>query len=505
MSENLRLEILNKLNAEGSIGNTSAIFKDVSVESIIGALKSLEIQEKVEYKTLSTEVWSLEPEGQDQLDNGSYEAQIFEAVPAGDQGISIDELKAKFGNKANLGQGKGFKNKWIKKAGNNIVRLVSEIVDQTRVDLEVVKSTGTHPNKDVLKDLKRRSLVRSAKLLSYAVSKGQNFSTELTKQSTDLTVEMLQNGQWKNAEFKKFNFDSLGVNPEGGNLHPVMKVREEFRQIFLQMGFEEMATNDFVETAFWNFDTLYVPQQHPARDLQDTFFIKDPAQSKELPEFWQSVKAVHEKGGYGSIGYRCPWSEAEARKLVLRTHTTSVSSHVLNMLGKEPYRPAKYFSIDRVYRNEDIDRTHLAEFHQVEGVIVDKNMSLGSLIDFLDQFFRKMGLEKLRFKPAYNPYTEPSMEIFAWHEDFGKWIEIGNSGMFRPEMLRPLGLEEGVQVAGFGLSLERPTMIMYEIADIRDLVGHSVDLGLVKSGPACRLNKGITRESAHASRKPESA
>ncbi|KAJ2551234.1 Phenylalanyl-tRNA synthetase, beta subunit, cytoplasmic [Coemansia sp. RSA 1933] len=495
MGEDLRLDILNKLEAEGSISDTSATFKGVSVESIIGALKSLEIQEKVGYKTLTTEVWSLEAEGQDQLDNGSYEAQIFDAVPAGDQGISIDELKAKYGNKANLGQGKGFKNKWIKKAGNNIVRLVDEIVDQTKLDLEVVKNTGNHPQKDVLKDLKRRSLIKSTKFQSYAVSKGQNFSTDLKKQPTDLTAEMLQNGHWKDAEFKKFNFNSMGINPEGGNLHPIMKVREEFRQIFFQMGFEEMATNDFIESAFWNFDVLYVPQQHPARDLQDTFFIKDPARSKSLPGFWQTVKDAHEKGGYGSIGYRYPWSEDDAKKLVLRTHTTSVSSHVLNKLAQEPYRPAKYFSIDRVYRNETMDRTHLAEFHQIEGVIVDKNMSLGSLIDFLDQFFRKMGLEKLRFKPAYNPYTEPSMEIFAWHEYFGEWIEIGNSGMFRPEMLRPLGLEEGVQVAGFGLSLERPTMLMYDIKDIRELVGHGVDLGFVKSGPACRLDKGITKSS----------
>ncbi|KAJ1800758.1 Phenylalanyl-tRNA synthetase, beta subunit, cytoplasmic [Coemansia sp. RSA 2399] len=498
MSEDLRLDILNKLDAEGSIADTSATFKDVSVESIIGALKSLEIQEKVGYTTLTTETWSLEPEGQYQLDNGSYEAQIFYAVPAGDQGISIDELKAKYGKNAILGQGKGFKNKWIKKAGNNIVRLVDEIVDQTKLDLEVVKNTGEHPQKDVLKDLKRRSLVKSTKFLSYAVNKGQNFSTDLKKQSTDLTVEMLQSGQWKNAEFKKFNFDSLGVNLEGGNLHPIMKVREEFRQIFFQMGFEEMATNDFIETAFWNFDALYVPQQHSARDLQDTFFIGEPAQANSLPGFWQTVKDAHEKGGYGSIGYRCPWSEAEAKRLVLRTHTTSVSSHVLNKLAQEPYRPAKYFSIDRVYRNEATDCTHLAEFHQIEGVIVDKNMSLGSLIDFLNKFFRRMGLNKLRFKPAYNPYTEPSMEIFAWHDHFGKWIEIGNSGMFRPEMLRPLGLEEGVQVAGFGLSLERPTMLMYDIKDIRELVGHGVDLGLIKSGPACRLDKGIASEAMKA-------
>ncbi|KAJ2759425.1 Phenylalanyl-tRNA synthetase, beta subunit, cytoplasmic, partial [Coemansia nantahalensis] len=357
-----------------------------------------------------------------------------------------------------------------------------------------VAATGTHPDASVIKALRGRKLIASKKLLSYAVRKGARFSTELKKQVTDLTTEMLQSGAWKEAEFKKFNFDSLGVSPGSGHLHPLMKVREEFRQVFFETGFEEMPTNSFVETAFWNFDALFVPQQHTARELQDTFFLKDPVAASSLPAIWPDVKRVHESGGYGSIGHRCPWAEDEAKKMVLRTHTTAVSSQMLHKLAQEPYRAAKYFSIDRVYRNETVDATHLAEFHQIEGVIADKNMSLGSLIDFLGVFFEKMGISNLRFKPTYNPYTEPSMEIFSWHDGLKKWVEIGNSGMFRPEMLRPLGLEDGVQVAGFGLSLERPTMIKYGIDNIRDLVGHKVDLGMVESNPACRLDKKMGKE-----------
>ncbi|PIA15154.1 alpha subunit of cytoplasmic phenylalanyl-tRNA synthetase [Coemansia reversa NRRL 1564] len=494
MSDELKLTILRKLDSEGLIENTTATFKDVSVETILGALKSLESQEKIAYDTLTTEVWTIEAEGKDQLENGSYEAQVFEAVPPGNEGISIEALKAKFGAKANLGQGKGFKNKWIKKSGSNIVRLVDSITDQTKADLETVHQTGTHPSKDVIKDLKRRSLIKQNKILSYAVRKGANFSTELKRQATDLTLEMLQSGAWKSAEFKKFNFDSLGINPSGGHLHPLMKVREEFREVFFETGFEEMPTNNFVDSSFWNFDALFVPQQHPARDLQDTFFLKEPAVANSLPDFWPVVRDVHEKGGYGSIGYRYPWSEAESKKLVLRTHTTSISTYMLHKLAQQPYRPAKYFSIDRVYRNEAVDAKHLAEFHQVEGVIADKNMSLGSLIDFLDIFFKKMGISDLRFKPTYNPYTEPSMEIFSWHEGLREWVEIGNSGMFRPEMLRPLGLAEDVRVAGFGLSLERPTMIKYGIDNIRALVGHKVDLGMIEANPACRLDKKMGKE-----------
>jgi phenylalanyl-tRNA synthetase alpha chain len=240
----------------------------------------------------------------------------------------------------------------------------------------------------------------------------------------------------------------------------------------------------FVETGFWNFDALYVPQQHPARDLHDTFYISDPAaadrpragpetahpapksskqrakqeESLDYKGYWDNVRAVHENGKYGSIGYRYPWNPDEALRLVLRTHTTAVSTVMLHKLAANPH-PARYFSIDRVFRNESVDATHLAEFHQVEGVIADFGLTLGGLIGFMETFFAKMGVHGLRFKPAYNPYTEPSMEIFGWHEGLGKWVEIGNSGMFRPEMLEPMGMPKDMRVYGWGLSLERPTMI----------------------------------------------
>ena len=131
---------------------------------------------------------------------------------------------------------------------------------------------------------------------------------------------------------------------------------------------------------------------------------------------------------------------------------------MLHKLAADP-KAARYFSIDRVFRNETVDATHLAEFHQVEGVIADYGLTLGGLIGFMEVFYSKMGIHKLRFKPAYNPYTEPSMEIFGYHEGLHKWVEIGNSGMFRPEMLESMGLPKDMRVYGWGLSLERPTMI----------------------------------------------
>lgn len=159
----------------------------------------------------------------------------------------------------------------------------------------------------------------------------------------------------------------------------------------------------------------------------------------------------------------------------------------------------KFFSIDRVFRNETLDATHLAEFHQVEGVIVDRGIGLHNLLGIMKTFFKKIGLTQLKYKPAYNPYTEPSLEIFGYHPQLKKWIEIGNSGVFRPEMLEPMGLPKDVSVIAWGLSLERPTMIYYGVDNIRDLFGHKVNIATTKKNPICYIqNEDNVVSSAQA-------
>ena len=152
------------------------------------------------------------------------------------------------------------------------------------------------------------------------------------------------------------------------------------------------------------------------------------------------------------------------------------------------FTPKKYFSIDRVFRNETLDSTHLCEFFQIEGVVADYNLGLGHLIGTIEGFFSKFGIKKLRFKPAYNPYTEPSMEIFSYHEKLKRWVEIGNSGIFRPEMLLPMGLPSDVSVIAWGLSLERPTMIYYGLSSIKDLSGEEVQLRETKNASIYCIN-----------------
>lgn len=332
-------------------------------------------------------------------------------------------------------------------------------------------------------------MVDQKTIISYEVTKGEKYQPYKKKCELNLTSEMLADDKWEGREFKELNLNAAGAEYATGSQHPLMKVRQQFKAIFLEMGFEEMKTDQYVESSFWNFDSLFQPQNHPARDAHDTFFVAEPGRSgKGQEDYWERVRQVHQQGGYGSLGYGGSWSEEEARKNILRTHTTAVSSKTLARLARlQDFRPGKFFSIDRVFRNEAIDKTHLAEFHQVEGFVLDRGLGLGHLIGIFTEFFTRIGIKQLWFKPAYNPYTEPSLEIYGYHPVLQKRIEIGNSGMFRPEMLRPMGFPEDMQVIAWGLSLERPTMIQYGIASITELMGPKVRVDSLRDSPAARI------------------
>ncbi|RWA10997.1 hypothetical protein EKO27_g4136 [Xylaria grammica] len=447
-------------------------FPTYDSNDVKAALDRLASRLMVEYETTQREEVHLEPEGELIAAHGSHEARVFEALRAAVDGLTIQELEKTIGDKtiSKLGQGKAFKEKWITKTkgrqdmtpgiviantfilDGKLAAVPDSIHDAAREQLLSIKTSRTVADQKVLADLKKRKLVRVQKVIGFKIYKGSKFALELPDEATDLTAEMLATTSWKTATFKPYNFQALGAEQRAGALHPLNKVRTEIRNIFFELGFQEMPTDSFVESGFWNFDALF-------------FYTSDPAIAGAPSDhpYWENVKAIHQGGKYGSIGYR------------------------KGPDGRPP--PARYFSIDRVFRNESVDNTHLAEFHQVEGIIADYDLTLGGLMEFMDVFFGKMGITGLKYKPAYNPYTEPSMEIFSYHPGLGKIVEIGNSGIFRPEMLEAMGLPKEMRVYGWGLSLERPTMIRYGINNIRDLLGHKVDLSFVQKNPAVQLDK----------------
>lgn len=284
---------------------------------------------------------------------------------------------------------------------------------------------------------------------------------------TALTSDLILSGQWQQVTLKPYDIHTEVSDVAYGRPAILTQCIQRIRDIFLNMGFDEMS-GSIVESAFWNFDALFTPQDHPAREVQDTFYLANP-QTVALPtddDLVQRVRQVHE------TYYGGQWTEAEASRALLRAHTTTSTAQRLYQLQGQD---GKYFSIERVFRNETVDRTHLAEFHQIEGVVIGELLSVRTLMGYLTYFYERLGFTDLKFKPTYNPYTEPSLEVLAYHAPSGGYIEVGNSGLFRQEMLEPLGCGHKSTVA-WGLGLERIAMLLYDVEKLSDLIGPDITI-----------------------------
>lgn len=286
-----------------------------------------------------------------------------------------------------------------------------------------------------------------------------------------LTPEILQSGKWKNKQFRKYDLQTKVPSINGGRKHFVNQSIEYAKKIWTDLGFKEM-NGPMLDSSFWIFDSLFTPQDHPAREMQDTFFIK--GMSMDLPDkkIVSKVREAHEKGIVGSKGWNYSWTEKEAQKAVLRTHTTGLSARTLATL-KEKDIPAKYFAIGKVFRNETVDWSHAFEFYQTEGIVVDQNANLRHLLGYLKEFYKKMGIEKIRFRPSYFAYTEPSVEIEAFHPEKKIWFELGGAGIFRPEITAPL-FGKPIPVLAWGQGFDRIIMDFYKIKDLREMYANDL-------------------------------
>jgi len=332
-------------------------------------------------------------------------------------------------------------------------------------------------SKEVLDQLKsRKDIVVERHVASRTVSltkDGERIAAldiKIKEEVAQLTPELIQTGRWKDVEVRKYDVKAFAPSVHGGRNHPMTMLIERVRKVFLNMGFKEI-TGGYVESAFWNMDVLFTAQDHPAREMQDTFYIQDPERldlSKDN-ELIEKVKQVHENGWKtGSLGWRYKWSREEAERALLRTHTTV---NTIRYIAENPKPPFKVFSIGRIFRNEAMDTTHLPEFTQIEGIVCEEGANFDMLVGVLKEFYKRMGIPKIRVRPGYFPYTEPSMEVeIYWN---GQWMELGGSGIFRPEVTEPLGVQE--PVLAWGLGLERLGMLIWGLDDIRDIYVSDID------------------------------
>ncbi len=326
--------------------------------------------------------------------------------------------------------------------------------------------------------LKKRGLVKAKKRKLVLLSPTEKLR-DLTSKGllvearviTALTPEIIVSGEWRRAVFKPYD---LSVEPPvlyPGKKHPYLEFLDWVREILVSMGFEEMK-GPHVELELWNFDALFQAQDHPAREIHDTYFLKFPRYGRfKDKEFMERVAKAHENGWItGSKGWGYKWDPRRALRLILRTQTTAVSARTLYERGDGEYM---CFSLDRVFRPETLDPKHSMEFYQLEGIIVGRKVTFRHLIGFFQEIARRLGLGRVKLKPAYFPFTEPSVEGFIKHPKLG-WIEVFPGGMFRPEMLLPLGLKES-NVAAWGIGIDRIAMTVLGVDDIRLLFTQDLD------------------------------
>ena len=356
--------------------------------------------------------------------------------------------------------------------GKLIYKNIDEEINRRKEVLERLKKGCVKEgdvDREIIEDFARRKgLIKKkerVKRYAYLTTLGRKEiqkGIEIKEEITQLTPELIQTGKWREYELKRYDVKLFAPKIYAAKLHPLTQLIEKIRRIFLMMGFDEVE-GDYVVNAFWDMDALFIPQDHPAREMQDTFYLKKPARIPvEDREYMRKIKEMHENGGGISKGWRYEWSEEIAQKAMLRTHTT-VNSIKYLYEHREP--PVRMFSIGRVFRRENMDSTHLPEFTQIEGIYMDEDADFQVLLGILKEFYSLMGFPTIRFRPSYFPYTEPSLEVEVYYN--GQWLELGGAGIFRPEVTEPLGIK--YPVLAWGLGLERLAMITLGLRDIRDL------------------------------------
>ncbi len=489
------LEANSEITPEQIAENTG-----MDIKSVMSAAGSLASKDIIEVDKEVQKTYSLTDDGLEYAEKGLPERRILKVL-ADKKEIAMKDLASEANiDKKETGIALGWlrQKDWaqIDKGVLKITEMGKDFADKAGVDEKVLdylqaNADGVKLFTDDLMDgfkklTGRKNILNVKKETSHSfklLPKGEEIlkvGFTIQEQATQLTHQHLKDGEWKNLQYRPYDINAEAPTVFAGKKHPLRVIIDEIREIFLDMGFVE-DNGEYVESAFWNFDSLFQPQDHAAREMQDTFYLKNPL-TCDLPDddLVKLTAETHETGAdTGSIGWQYDWSEDIARQSVLRTHTTGISTK--HLFEHEP--PIKMFSVGRVFRRETFDYKHLPEFHQVEGLVCGPDISYQNLLGVLKEFYKKLGFE-VRFRPAYFPYTYLSTESEIYLEEKGSWIELGGAGMFRPEVLKPLGIDQ--PALAFGMGIERLAMIRYDVEDIRML--YKSDINWLREVP---LDNGV--------------
>jgi len=471
--------------------NRIAEISGLASAAIIRAALSLEAKNLARIHEKKVTKVSLNEEGKQYAERGLPErilAEILERM-GGESSINgVLEAASIKGELAPIALGWAVRKGWVaidsKSQKIKILRKPDEGSDEKL--LRMLKDAGELILEDLDEDLKKAfNLLKGRKII--VLREETLREIELTKDGwsllerglepieeiTQLTPELIVTGKWREKRIARYDIRAPAPRVWPGKKHPYLRFLDEVCEKLIALGFKEMR-GPIVEISLFNCDGLYMPQDHPAREIHDMYLIKDPEYGDLTPymDLVERIKETHE-GGWrtGSKGWGYKFSTLMAARLVLRSHTTAVSVRML--LSDDLEIPGKYFAIGRCYRPELIDKAHLSEFNQVEGIVVGEGLTLRDLLGILERFAIDIaGADKVRFKPDYFPFTEPSVELSAYKEGYG-WMEFGGAGIFRPEVTIPLGIN--VPVLAWGLGVDRLFMMWAGIDDIRYIFTHDLD------------------------------
>jgi phenylalanyl-tRNA synthetase alpha chain len=480
-SEKKTLLAINELGAGASIQQIREKAGLEKVEEASSAASWLQTKGLVQISEKITKFVSLGAEGKAFYENGLPERRALLLISKGSK--TMKDLSDAMKGEIQIALG------WLKRKGWIVIGKELLLTDagkkalsEAGTDEWTIEKLSEGPVESSTLDANVISLLKSRQSVieeketverSYSLTaegkKVASSGLDMKEQVSQLTPELIQSGKWRDVELRRYDVNTFAPPTYPGKSHPLRQTIDEIREIFLQMGFTEI-DGDFVESAFWDMDVLFVPQDHPAREMQDTFYLSNPkAMPVDDDVLVRKVKKIHETGGNtGSTGWGGTWSKEKAQRGMLRTHTTV---ETIRHLSQHAEPPVKAFMIGKVFRREAIDFKHLAEFHQIEGIVMEKKASLKMLLGMIREFYSRMGFKDVRFRPGYFPYTEPSMEIEVMLN--GKWMELGGSGIFRPEVVAPFKIK--YPVLAWGMGLERLAMLRLGLNDIRDLYISDMD------------------------------
>ena len=429
---------------------------ELSIDQIRRGIEWLRLKEFANVIETSKVTVSLGRNGIDSLKNGLPERKLMDLIKDGSKSFEqVRETLSGAGFNAAIANAK--KNGWVKIEKTDLGSTIStkeKPVETPEEKLILLISDKSIPEEQIENKLALKFLLQRPDYVIQNTEKLKIIS--LTEKALQIDTTQSDTGA--------IDVEANAALVYAARTHPLKDTIDEIREIFVKLGFSEIQ-GTLTQSSFWNFDALFTPQDHPARELQDTFYIENlKSQNHASSTQIKQVSKSH------SQNWHYDWKLSESQKMVLRTHTTCVT---IKYLAEQKPDEARIFSLGRVFRNEKVSYKHLVEFNQIEGIVIGNNTTLRDLMGIQKEFYKQLGLTKVKFWPTFFPYTEPSLQTMVYNEKLGKWIELFGMGIFRPEVTKPLGIDKPVLAWGGGI--ERIAMLKYELDDVREFYNNNLN------------------------------